>query len=442
MIDFFYGIGFELVEMLQYLWSNLHALITFMPLFILLELPLALVVITGIVSWSWQQRQSQQLNISPKVSCIITCYSEGEDIFTTIDSLCEQVYPGVIEIIPVVDGAAVNIATYQAARQAEQRVKRYKNRHLVVLPKWQRGGRVSSCNSGLSIANGEIVMALDGDTSFDNDMVMQIVKQFEDPNVPAVGGALRVRNEGDSLVSRMQSLEYMISIQGSKTGLGQWNVINNISGAFGAFRKTFLRQIGGWDTHTAEDLDLTMRIKQYLRRHPNMRIPFATLAIGHTDAPSTIKELFNQRLRWDGDLWFIFMRKHKQSLNPKLLGWKTFIFTLVYGVIQGAVMPIVVVVFNIIIICLYPIEFILAMFLAQYLFYLMMAVLYYSIFVIAISERPKQDLKKLHWLMLFPLYGLLMKFFTTIAIVNEVIRRGHEETSMAPWWVLKRGKKF
>lgn len=67
----------------------------------------------------------------------------------------------------------------------------------------------------------------------------------------------------------------MISMQGGKTGLSEWNLINNISGAFGAFRRDFLRQIGGWDTHTAEDLDLTVRIKHYLKRHPNLKIGFA-----------------------------------------------------------------------------------------------------------------------------------------------------------------------
>src|SRR5690606_14177170 len=152
------------------------------------------------------------------------------------------------------------------------------------IAKWQRGGRVSSLNAGLSLAKGEIIMALDGDTSFDNTMVSAMVAHFADPEVPAVAGSLRVRNAKASMTTAMQAIEYLLSIHMSKIGLAEWNVVNNISGAFGAFRRSFLNHIGGWDTHTAEDLDITLRIKNYARRR-KIRIPFEPNAIGHTDAP-------------------------------------------------------------------------------------------------------------------------------------------------------------
>ena len=43
---------------------------------------------------------------------------------------------------------------------------------------------------------------------------------------------------------------------------------------------------------------------------------------------------------------------------------------------------------------------------------------------------------------LFPLFMLLMRCWSVVAMLNEALRRGHEETSMAPWWVLKKAKKF
>ncbi len=45
-------------------------------------------------------------------------------------------------------------------------------------------------------------------------------------------------------------------------------LLNNISGAFGGFRRSVLKQVGGWNTHTAEDLDLTIRLKQYKKTIP------------------------------------------------------------------------------------------------------------------------------------------------------------------------------
>ena len=107
----------------------------------------------------------------------------------------------------------------------------------------------------------------------------------------------------------------------AKIGLSEWNVVNNVSGAFGAFRRSFLQKIGGWDTHTAEDLDITLRIKNYFGRRP-LRIPFEPRAIGHTDAPVTFRQFLMQRLRWDGDLFFLYVRKHRHSFTPRLLGWR------------------------------------------------------------------------------------------------------------------------
>ncbi len=268
----------------------------FFPFVVVLEAPFFLLVTAGMVRYGLRRhRPERQRERYPRVSCVVTCYSEGEDVRKTIQSLAQQLYPGHIEIIAVIDGAIQNRPTLLAARNARRLLAGQAKRNLVVLPKWQRGGRVSSLNAGLSIATGEIVMALDGDTSFDNDMVVNVVRHFQDPDVPAVAGSLRVRNARASLTTAMQALEYLLSIQLAKIGLSEWNVVNNVSGAFGAFRRSFLQKIGGWDTHTAEDLDITLRIKNYFGRRP-LRIPFEPRAIGHTDAPVTFRQFLMQRL--------------------------------------------------------------------------------------------------------------------------------------------------
>ncbi len=64
-----------------------------------------------------------------------------------------------------------------------------------------------------------------------------------------------------------------------------------------------------------------MRLKQYKRRYPDNKLAFSTHSIGHTDVPDTLKGLVLQRLRWDGDLLFLFLRKHNEGLSPRLLGW-------------------------------------------------------------------------------------------------------------------------
>lgn len=429
----------------QYFWGmlleNTELWLMLFPMMVIVELPLFLLVLTGIFRWSYSESDIE-ITEYPSISFVITCYGEGDAIEITIDTLVEQLYPGKIEVLAVVDGAAQNEDTYQAAIRGEQRHQSVKNRNVRVIPKWQRGGRVSTLNAGLDNATGDFVINVDGDTSFDNDMALQMMKQFTDKNVIAAGGALRVRNWQDNLLTRMQSLEYMLSMQAGKTGLSNWGVLNNISGAFGAFRKNVLKQVGGWDTHTAEDLDLTMRLKQYKKRYPNNRLAFAPRAVGHTDVPHTLKGLVQQRLRWDGDLLFLFLRKHNEGLTPRLLGWGNFIFTLVYGVLQNVLLPILVSVFMFYIFWVYPIDFVIALVILIYCVYLFTVILFFTVYIGLVSEREKEDLRMAKWLPLYPFYQFFMRLITAFSMVNELFRRSHEESSMAPWWVLKKGKRF
>jgi cellulose synthase/poly-beta-1,6-N-acetylglucosamine synthase-like glycosyltransferase len=413
------------------------------PSFLIFELPMMILVMLGVLRW-FARRRSRVPKISlyqPRVSCIITCYSEGMDVQATLMSLCEQTYGGHIEMIPVVDGATVNQATLAAVRSFNVDPQLYPRRHLRPIAKWQRGGRVSSLNAGLSLASGEIVMALDGDTSFDNNMVSAIVRHFEDPMVPAVAGSLRVRNVWGSWVTAMQSLEYLLSIHMSKIGLAEWNLVNNVSGAFGAFRRSFLVKIGGWNTHTAEDLDLTLRIKSYFKRH-DLRIPFEPEAIGHTDAPATLSQFLMQRLRWDGDLFFLYIRKHNRNISPKLLGWKTFLMILVTGFFFQLVLPFIIFSYTLLAIFILPGMTLLFLFSLIYLLYLTITVLMFGAMLLMVSDRPRQDMTLGLLVPFFPMFMLLLRCWSVVAMLNEMFRRGHEESSMAPWWVLKRATRF
>lgn len=432
-----------LLTMLQ---ATLHAnlvetLLKFFPFVLLLELPLYLLVVTGMLRYGLRDaRPYHQRERYPSVSCVITCYSEGEDVVKTIRSLALQEYHGHIEIIPVVDGALQNQATLHAAQRACADLRGTRNRHLMVLPKWQRGGRVSALNAGLSVASGEIIMALDGDTSFDNDMVEIATAHFDDAHVAGVAGCLRVRNFRSSLAARLQGLEYVVSIAGGKTGLSEFNLVNNISGAFGVFRSSLLRHIGGWDAGTAEDLDLTTRIKQYFGRHPELRIVFEPHAVGHTDAPPGWRGFFNQRLRWDGDLFYLFFRKYRHNYGPRLLGWRTFLFTISAGIFLQLFMPFLILIYTVSTFVLLPPGSALGILAYVYMFYLLALSMYMAIYLLAVSERPRQDLGYALFLPAFPLFAFAARLHSAYATLHEIFLHAHLDSAMAPWWVLKKTK--
>lgn len=419
--------------------SLADTLLTVFPLVLVFELPVYLFCWLGVLYRALQPAPAPRVDsFAPRVSCVVTCYSEGPDVGVTVQTLLEQNYPGVIEILVMVDGAVQNRATYLAAMAWQGVARGYPRRVLKVLPKRTRGGRVSSLNAGRHFATGEVVLALDGDTSFDNDMVWQITRPFADPAVAAVSGALRVRNAGASLVARLQAMEYMLTIQLARTGLSEFNVVNNVSGAFGAFRRRLLDGLGGWDAGTAEDLDLTLRIKKRFGTDERYRIVHQPLAMGHTDAPTEWKVFFKQRLRWDGDLFYLYVRKHWASLRPGLLGWRNFLMLMWTGVYFQLVMPFVIIGATLWLAWTLPWQILLAVGGITYLFYTLLTAALFLSYLGLLSERRREDLRYLILLPLFPLYTFVSRVWNAFATLAEMFTHQHLDSSMAPWWVLKK----
>ncbi|MGL1931298.1 MAG: glycosyltransferase [Desulfotalea sp.] len=418
-------------------------LLKFAPFALFLEFPFYLLIIVGLFFYITRLRFSPKINTNgylPSVSCIALCYAEEDAVKLTIRSLCEQLYDGPIEILAIMDGAKQNMTTYRAAKSMESYVKRFPNRKLKIIPKWQRGGRVSSMNLGLALSKGDIVMALDGDTSFDNNMVFEATRPFLDEDVVAVAGNLRVRNIAASLVTKLQGLEYLIAIYLGKTALSEFNIVNNISGAFGIHRRKFLLKLGGWDAGTAEDLDLTIRIKGYFARHPNLRIVFAPKAIGHTDAPATWRQFFEQRLRWDGDLLYLYLKKHKFRMSARLLGWRNSIMIIWTGLFFQLVMPFMIVLYTIYIQITFPLETFTALMIFIYIVYFFISLVMYLLFLIFLSERKWKDLQLLLVLPLFPVFSFIIRVWSAVAALKEIVENAHLDSSMAPWWTLKKTK--
>ncbi len=312
-------------------------------------------------------------------------------------------------------------------------------REVVVVPKWQRGGRVSTQNTGLYLATGEIFIACDADTAFDNDMVMHAVQPLADPMVAAVSGNLRVRNWKASVWTRLQAIEYIYSIGVARTGLSFLNIVNNISGAFGIFRTRLLRQVGGWTSGTAEDLDLTLRLKQYFGRNKELSIAFAPKAIGYTDVPASLHNFLRQRERWDGDLAFLYFRKHDRSFDPSLVGKANYVAMLWLGLIHQMVLPFLILGYSCWMLLAHP-ESLPAIFLLIYLCYTAFVLLALSLGLWLFPRHRWQDMRLLPWSLLYAPFMYFYRICSAIFLLGELLLKKHLDSNMAPYWVLKRAR--
>ena len=235
----------------------------------------------------------------PKISIVIPVHNGGEVIGETLEKLKEITYPD-HEIVVVDDNSTDNTAEIVEKCPWAKLVRRSVN----------DGKKTGAINFGLNYTTGQVVVVVDDDTHPAPDSLEELVQPLQHWKTAAVGGNIRVFGERRNLLIRLQEIEYMKTME---MGRAWQSLIYGgtlvISGAFGAFNRTYLSQIGDYDIETiTEDLDVTWKLYK-LRR----TIRFAHKAYADTDAPCSFRQQMHQRKRWDlGFLQTIF--KHKDMI--------------------------------------------------------------------------------------------------------------------------------
>lgn len=252
----------------------------------------------------------------PLVSVLVPGKNEGRRIHKLITSLHEQTYTN-LELIVVDDGSDDDTPIICSDLQRHGLIDRYLRLNV-------RGGKASAANFGAYYAQGKYVVHLDADSSLDRDAIERILLPFyQDPRVKAVGGCVKVRNARETICTSMQALEYLKTIMVGRTVTSTLGIYRVISGAFGAFDRKTLHEVGYWDIGPGLDGDITQKI-----RKAGWRVVFTSEAVCLTDVPTKWGKLFRQRLRWSRSLVRFRIRKHGDILLPtRNFSWLNFLST-------------------------------------------------------------------------------------------------------------------
>ena len=242
--------------------------------------------------------QNPKVTSRLRVSVVIAGHNEAAAMRKCLESLAEQTRK-IDEIIAVDDGST------DGMRETLHELRR-KGMVDVALCNQVRCGKAAACNLGIGIATGDIIVNVDADCSYDRDAIEKLLDAFDDPDVGAACGNIGVRNASESIVASYQTIEYAISISLGKRALDSFNWVSCASGAFSAYRRDALQQVGMNVPGPGEDLDLTMRL-----RRSGWRIRFIGDAWCMTDVLATLAALVRQRRRWDRDALRIRLRKFK-----------------------------------------------------------------------------------------------------------------------------------
>ncbi|RQR47352.1 glycosyltransferase family 2 protein [Burkholderia sp. Bp9126] len=221
----------------------------------------------------------------PLVSIIVPAFNEEKVIAATVDSLLTNDYTN-MEIIVIDDGSQDDTRNIvNSIANVNAHVK------LISLP--HNSGKAHALNTGIAAANSDYIVSVDADTIVAPDFVRRIVAPLVCAEADAVAGNIKVGNRR-CIKAKFQSLEYICSLNTTRTLQDACRAITTLPGAGSAFRKSAVVAVGGFTSNTrAEDTELTLKLAQW-----NFRAVYQPEAVAYTEAPVTWRGLFRQRWRW------------------------------------------------------------------------------------------------------------------------------------------------
>lgn len=296
---------------------------------------------------NWEDKSIGMLyrhNLLPSISVLAPAYNEQFNIVENVNYLLSVNYPD-IEIIVVNDGSSDDSMSrmissfnlyvaderefidrldykYIIKTSAIRAIYKSKEHPSIIVIDKDNGGKADALNCGINFAQGDYVCSVDVDSFVEPDALIKMASTILDSNleVIAMGGLvlpqidedIKIPNmKGFRTLDRAQYLEYLRAFAVGRVAWDKLDSLMIISGAFGLFKTTRVREVGGYLTHrgvlnkstVGEDMELVVRLKRYCKLiKSDYKIFFSTEAICHTEVPSLYPVLIGQRKRWQRGL--------------------------------------------------------------------------------------------------------------------------------------------
>ncbi len=230
------------------------------------------------------------------VSVLVAAFNEEACILQTLASLQRQATPTFpVEVIVADDGSTDGTAERVEHLAATIPADGPLSLRLLRLPHSGKGGAL---NSALAAATYPVVVTVDADTELDAEALRRLAAPFVEPAVTAAAGAVVVRNAHGFLL-RHQFVEYRKNTL-LRRGWSALGALDQVPGAFGAYRAAELRRAGGFPTDSlTEDYEAIFRLRALAAGEGRkVQIPTIADARAYTEGPATLAGFVRQRTRW------------------------------------------------------------------------------------------------------------------------------------------------
>ena len=226
----------------------------------------------------------------PPVTVIVAAYNEEAGIGATIERLAASSYRGPLTVV-----LAVNNSTDATAAVAEAAAERHGLDYRRTFE--PLAGKHHALNSALVDVTTPVVVTLDADTKVYPQSLTYLIARLttrpQDQHVCACAGALIVENATDNFLTRMQSWDYRLAINGVKREQAAYNSALVAQGALSGYWTDDIRAIGGWPDAIGEDIVLTWSLMD-----ARGLVQYEPVALAETVVPTQVRHFTRQRSRW------------------------------------------------------------------------------------------------------------------------------------------------
>lgn len=214
----------------------------------------------------------------PSVACIIAAFNEEQHIAARIDNVLTQTYdPAKLMLYVGSDGSRDKTASLILERKCDrvQALIFDKNR-----------GKATVLNDLVAASSEPILVFSDANTMFEPDAVARLVARFEEPDVGAVCGELKLL---DSKGSNRDSVYWRIE-QSLKRNEAELGGLLGANGAIYAVRRELYRPIPAGTI--IDDFCIAMNVAA-----SGWRLVYEPKAVAVEDTPDEISEEYHRRVR-------------------------------------------------------------------------------------------------------------------------------------------------
>jgi cellulose synthase/poly-beta-1,6-N-acetylglucosamine synthase-like glycosyltransferase len=229
--------------------------------------------------------------VTPSVTVVIPAHNEAEVIEDKVRNTLASDYPADrLEVLVVsdgsTDGTGERVRKLLSEREADGVQASRASVRVLELP---RGGKGLALNAGAGIANGEVLVFTDANTSLAPDALRRLVENFADPEVGGVCGDKRYRQVVSGSVAQGEGAYWRYDrwIKELESRVGS---IFASDGALHAVRAELFQPIR--NPASADDMAISMRV--VLQGH---RLVYERDAVVREDPPTNPQEEFRRKVR-------------------------------------------------------------------------------------------------------------------------------------------------